>query len=232
MSEPRSLDLIRELARDLEPVRPIAPLRRALAGVVLVWLAAAATALAAAGVQPQLFAGLSAKPGVAAVLAGLAVAGLGGLVASLALAVPGREDAARRGLAIGAAGLAVAAGVGMLLFSTSPGADAASWAGGRDHLACLVFATAVGALPAAGVVLFAARAAAARPLVLVLAAAAGAAALGAVAAKVSCARVDYAHLVVGHVLAPVVAALALALPLLFALRRLHRWPERRDRSTG
>jgi hypothetical protein len=153
-------------------------------------------------------------------------------VASLALAVPGREDAARRGFAIGAAGLAVAAGVGMLLLATSPGADAASWAGGRAHLACLVFATAVGALPAAGVVALAARAAAARPLVLVLAAAAGAAALGAVAAKVSCTRADYAHLVVGHVLAPVVAALALALPLLFALRRLHRWPERRDRSTG
>jgi len=232
VSDPRSLELIRELARDLEPVRPIAPLRRALAGVVLVWAAAAAAAIAAAGVQPQLFAGLYAAPGVAAVLTGLAVAGLGGLVASLALAVPGREDVAQGGLAIGAAGLAVAAGVGTLLFATSPAAAASSWASGSDHLACLVFATAVGVLPAAGVVVFAARAAAARPLVLVLAAAAGAAALGAVAAKASCARADYAHLVVGHVLAPVIAALALALPLLFALRRLQRWPERRHRSTG
>jgi len=43
-----------------------------------------------------------------------------------------------------------------------------------------------------------ARRAAARPLVLVLAAAAGAVALGAVAARASCARADYAHLVARH----------------------------------
>jgi hypothetical protein len=72
------------------------------------------------------------------------------------------------------------------------------------------------------VVWFAGRAAPFRPVVLVLAAAAGTAALGAITAQASCHHWEMRHLLVGHALAPAVGVLLLTLPLLVALKRLGR----------
>ena len=91
----------------------------------------------------------------------------------------------------------------------------------RD-LGCLLEATALSTLPSIGVVLFAGRAAPFRPLVLVLAAAAGAAALGAVITQAACAMPDFRHLMIGHVLAPIAGVAVLTLPLLIVLKRLAR----------
>jgi hypothetical protein len=123
-------------------------------------------------------------------------------------------------LRVGGLAFAAAAGVGTLLLAASPasGVDAPT----RADLGCLLNACAVAVLPSFGVIWFAGRTAPHRPLVLVLAAAAGTAALGAATAQTVCAVADARHLLVGHVLGPAAGALVLTLPLLFALRRTTR----------
>lgn len=217
--ELRSEGLIRELARDLRPVRPLPPVRRVVAGLLGVWLAVAAVGIALLGWKADLGA-LLAQRAVLSVSLGLVVAGLGGLVAAAALGVPGRERLARGALLCGGAGLAVAAGVGTLLFLRSPAVEPGAPL--ESDLHCLLVACAVGLLPALGVVAFAGRAAPHRPLVLAVAAAAGAVALGTVAAQASCPYADLRHLLMGHALAPALGALLLVLPLLVALHRTER----------
>jgi len=219
VSEERSLELIEELTRDLSPVRPIPPLRGVVATLLGLWLGIAIVGVAVLGLRPDLGEVFSSQRGALAVFAGLVLAGGGGLVGALAMGVPGRETLARGAFAAGALGMVLAAGVGTLLFLNSPAASLGTPYAVDLH--CLAVACAVALLPAAGVIWFAGRAAPHRPLVLVLAAAAGTAALGAVTAQASCPG-DYRHLLMGHVLAPAVGTLVLSLPLLIALKRIAR----------
>ena len=76
MSGGAAEDLIRELARDLDPVDPIPRIRTVTAGVAALWLAAAAIGLAVLGLRPDLVEATLQVRGVAAVFAGL---GLGTL---------------------------------------------------------------------------------------------------------------------------------------------------------
>jgi hypothetical protein len=213
-------ELIRELARDLDPVRPIPRIRTVMAGVIGLWLAVAAIGLTVLGLRPDLAEATIGARGVAAVFAGLGLAGLGGVVAALAMGVPGREVLARAALAVAILGMVAAAAVGTVLVAITP-VDHALVPFTAD-LGCLSVAMLVGLLPAVGVVWFAGRAAPFRPVVLVLAAAAGTAALGAIAAQASCPHSDMRHLMVAHALAPAVGALLLTLPLLVALKRFGR----------
>jgi hypothetical protein len=213
-------ELIRELARDLDPVRPIPRIRTVMVGVIVLWLAVAAIGLTVLGLRPDLAEATIGAWGVAAVFAGLGLAGLGGVVAALAMGVPGREVLARAALAAAILGMAAAAAVGTVLVAITPVDHAPS--SFTADLGCLSVAMLVGLLPAVGVVWFAGRAAPFRPVVLVLAAAAGTAALGAIAAQASCPHSDMRHLMVAHALAPAVGALLLTLPLLVALKRFGR----------
>lgn len=218
MSDPEAL--IRELAGDLDPVRPIPRIRTVTAGVIALWFAAAATGFAVLGLRPDLAEAMIGAPGVAAVFAGLGLAGLGGVVASLAMGVPGREVLARTALALAILGMLIAAGIGTLLFAMSPVAEArVPWSA---DLACLAVAILVGLLPAVGVVWFAGQASPFRPVIAVLAAAAGTAALGAATAQASCPHSEMRHLLVAHALAPAFGVLLLTLPLLVALKRFAR----------
>jgi len=220
MSDEPAQELIDTLTSDLAPVEPIPSLRRVAGGVIALWLVVAAIGLLLMGVRPDLLAALSSPFGPGGIFAGLAAAGVGGLVAALALSVPGRESTARAGFVLASVGLAYAAGVGTFLFSQSPSLTTTTdW---TADLRCLGISCAVGLLPAVGVVLFSARAQVFRPLALVVAAAAGAAALGAVTAQANCPANDARHLMLGHILAPGVGALVLSLPLLVALRRSRR----------
>jgi len=222
VSGPSTDELIQELSRDLPPVRPIPPLRWMVAGVLLLWAAIALAGVMLRGVAVDLLPLSGPRVSAAAVFAGLALTGLGGVLAAFGLAVPGRERLGRAGLVTALVGLAVAAGLGTILAWQSvapPPAPAAS------DLGCLGIGLALGFLPAVAAVLLAGRAAPHRPLVVVLAAAAGTAALGAVAAQASCPSLDLRHLILGHVLAPAAAAALLTLPLLVALRRARREPE-------
>jgi hypothetical protein len=221
VSEERSLELIEELAADLRPVRPIPRLRTALLVLVGAWIAVGALGVMLLGLNPELLQVLAVSRGRSVVLAGLALAGLGGLTAGLAFGVPGRERTAGSALLVALVGLAVAAGTGLtLVLATGPAATAATPA--VHHLRCLAVACAVGLVPAAGLIYFAGHAWPYRSLAVAVAAAAGAAAMGAVSTQATCRAADAAHLLIGHVLAPGVGVLLLTLPLLLALRRFAR----------
>ncbi len=213
-----SEELVRELARDLEPVQPLPPLRFVVAGLLGLWGLVAAVGVVVLGSRPDLAEAWLGRGGVAFVFGGLGLAGVAGLVAAVGLGVPGREGLVRLGVLAAGIGMALAAAAGSVLLFESP----MPWTGSgwTADLTCLAVAVAVGVLPAVGVVAFAGRAAPFRPLVLVVAAAASAAALGTVAAQASCPMADLRHLLTGHVLAPAAGALVLSTPLLVALRRI------------
>ena len=189
------------------------------AGVLATWAAFAVVGIAVRGLRPDFLEMFLHMRGATLVFGGLALAGVGGLVAALALGVPGREAAVRAGLVTSGIGFALAAGLGTLLFLQSPVAESVPW---RADFQCLAVAMAVALIPALGIVVLGGRAAVHRPLVLVLAAAAGMAALGAATAQATCPADDLRHAMFGHVIAPGVGALLLALPLLVALRRASR----------
>ena len=217
MSEQSASELIHALAEDLEPVRPIPRLRTLLVALGLTWAVVAGLAIAVRGLRED-WIELALTPfGTGGLFLALGVVGVGGLVAALALGIPGRESTARSGIAVALVGMAYAAGVGTFLFVQSPVVE---WTGNpRGDLTCLGIALAVGLVPALGIAAFAGRAATFRPLVLALAAAAGTAALGAAASQAMCPSDDLRHLMFGHLFAPGVGALVLTLPLLLAIRR-------------
>ncbi len=220
MSDARNDELIAALGQDLEPVRPIPRIRSAALAVLLTWLAVAAAGVLARGLAPGIVEETLAHRGVSAIYAVLLVGALGGLVAALALGVPGRERLAALGLGLGAAGLAAAAGIGTLLVLNSPAGDPLTLSA-RD-LQCLGAAFGVALIPALGILWYVGRGSPHRPLAAVVAAAAATTALGAVTAQASCPYGDLSHLLMGHVLAPAFGALLLTAPLLAALRRLAR----------
>jgi len=222
--------LIRELARDLDPVQPIPRIRTVMAGVIALWFAAAAIGFAVLGLRPDLGEAMIGMRGVAVVFAGLGLAGLGGVVAALAMGVPGREVLARAALTLATLGMLIAVGVGTLLFAISPVTGAGLLV--RGDLACLAVAVLVGLLPAVAVVWFAGRASPFRPVIAVLATAAGTAALGAITAQGSCPHSEMRHLLVAHALAPAFGVLLLTLPLLAALKRFRRSSQGLDSSSS
>jgi hypothetical protein len=208
------------LVRDLDPVQTIPRIRTVMTGVLALWLFVAATGLTLLGLRPDPAQAMLGVRGVALVLAGLGLAGLGGVAAALALGVPGREVLARAALVLAILGVLMAAGVGTLLFAMSPAAGARAPL--RADFVCLAVAILVGLLPAVAVVWFAGRALPFRPVIAVLAAAAGTAALGAITAEASCPHSEMRHLLVAHALAPAFGVLLLTLPLLLALKRFRR----------
>jgi hypothetical protein len=199
--------LLRELVRELAPVRRIPRLRATLALALLLWLAAVAVHALVGGPSLRGDAGRT-DPASLAVLVGLAAAGLGAALAALADAVPGRAAAARAGCSVALAGglLALAGGAASVAVPEAPG----SWLPAGPTLACMGRASALGALPALVLCAFLARAVARRPRLGAGLAGAGAVALGAVAVQATCPHMGGVHVLVGHALVPFAAALALA----------------------
>lgn len=220
MSADPTRALIRDLASDLTPVKALPRIRFVAAAVLLLWLAIGLVGIGVKGLAPTFWETLAMPVSAGGIFAGLLVAGLGGIFAALALAVPGRERLARAGLALGGAGMAIAAGVGFALLARSPLVE---WRLPVGHdLSCLVTAIAVGLVPALALSWFGGRAAPFRPLTIALAAAAGAAALGGSVAQATCSAEEAMHLMLAHVLVPMVGAFVLTLPLLVAMRRTQR----------
>jgi len=213
-------DLVRELASDLTPVKPLPRLRFVALAVLLAWLAIAALSIVIKGLAPTFFTTLAQPLSAGGIFACLLLGGLGGALGALALAIPGRERLARGGLALCAAGggLAVAIGLAIALRG-EPGAWRLPSAG---DLRCLLIALFAGIVPALALAWFGGRAAPFRPLGVALVAAAGAAALGGAVAQATCAGAAPMHLLHGHALAPALGALVLVLPLLVAIRASER----------
>lgn len=208
--------LIQQLAQSLTPVRPVPRLRWITLAVVGLWLATSGVAALWLGFEPGTEGTLGT--GLFAIYAGLGASGVAGVVAALSASIPGREGLSRAALFAATGALALAAGVATGVLWDSPLLTAAAPA--ATALRCLTLACAVAALPALSVIGFGAWTRTFRPLVVVLAAAAGTAALGGIAAKTSCPYGDLRHLMLGHLLAPAAGALLLTLPLFFTLHRM------------
>ncbi len=212
---------IRELARGLAPVRPIPPLRSALAAAVALGLVALAAQWLLGG--PGLRAG-----GVGAWLtlpylatfAGLALVALGAIGAALAGAIPGREVSSRLGARVAAFGLvlAIAGGLWGIAHGDVPAA-------GEDLSACLSCigrAFTLGAAPTLLACAFIVHAAVRRPGLGTALAIAGGVALGAAAVHATCPSDSPLHWILAHTLAPVAAMTVLTVPLAALLARWAR----------
>jgi hypothetical protein len=206
--------LIQQLTQGLTPVRPVPRLRWITLAVVGLWLATSGVAALWLGFEPGTEGTLGT--GLFAIYAGLGASGVAGVVAALSASIPGREGLSRAALFAATGALALAAGVATGVLWNSPLLTTAA----ATALRCLTLACAVAALPALSVIGFGAWTRTFRPLVVVLASAAGTAALGGIAAKTSCPYGDLRHLMLGHLLAPAAGALLLTLPLFFTLQRL------------
>ena len=146
-------DFARELAHGLEPVRRIPRLRTVAAGVSLGALCIGALTVVDLGLRSDVRSLEMSLPYVA-VLAGLTLFALGGLLAALGASVPGREAIARAGFVSLALALLtfVLAGVGMVLRETPLGPLDSNWIG--TSLSCLGIATGAGFLPAVALLSF------------------------------------------------------------------------------
>jgi hypothetical protein len=208
---------LRELVRELEPVRPIPPLR-ALAVLALALWALALLGDRWAGaphLRPASDAAWS-QAAFLAQLAGLGAAAVGFSFAALASAIPGREGALRLGLGAGALGICAALLGGLCgILDPAPLADGGLGASAGCMLRALRLGLASGLL---GCVFMSRARFVRRPLGPVLLALAGGSALGALAVHVTCPSNAALHQLVGHVLAPLVLSAALAFPVAAILR--------------
>lgn len=212
-------DFARELARDLTPVERIARLRVALLRSLALWGLVTCAALLLQGLASRVSAPAHLLGGFGAVLSGLALVGLGSLVAALAAAVPGREASARAGAGLAASGGVLALGVGAWLLAGDPSARGP--ANPVSDVTCFVMACVWALLPALAALFFVARAAPRRPAVVLTAVGLGAVALGAFTAQLGCQDTAMRHLLLSHGLAPVLGAVVLLAPLWLGFRRLH-----------
>ena len=212
---------IEALADDLTPVRPIARLRRIGAGVALVWLVVAAGALAVRGLRAELLSAMLESPAVGVIFVGLVLVAVGGVGAGLAASVPGREAVVRGSLATGLLGVSLSAVVGGYLVLRG-GAPLVPAAPISADVSCLSVALLLALPPALGALLFMARAAPYRQVLVCLFAATGSVALGALVVHLSCDCIHPRHLILSHALAPVAGALILTLPYRAALARAAR----------
>jgi hypothetical protein len=210
--------LLRELARDLAPVRPIARLRTVVVAVVGAWLLVVAVHGLLGGPLPVLDGTISWRDSAfLTVFAGLVLTAAGAVVTALAGAVPGREGAARTGRGLALIGIVLATGGG--LWAVVAGGGIGSGLPLASSLRCMSRATALGLLPAAVICAFLARTFDRRPWLGAACAAAGAVSLGALAVHASCTHGGALHVLLGHSFAPFGGALLLALPLGAAVRR-------------
>ncbi|MCG8588600.1 MAG: hypothetical protein MJE66_04850 [Proteobacteria bacterium] len=212
--ERRTERLVDELARDLRPVRRTPRLRVAVGAVVLAWVVGGLV-LGHWGIAmfPQpllerdwLHLGLAVA---------LVVAGAGGVVGALASGVPGREKLEHvglGGLALGlAAGLVMAVG-GLAWLGTEPHHSLAMDAD------CTRKSLALTVVPVFGAGWLLYRSWAARPMMSLWWVLLGGVAMGSVWNHFACNLCGPRHLLLGHVLGPLVVVSLLALVLLPLVR--------------
>ena len=220
MSSPDTTLLIRGLAGGADAVRRIPPLRYAMFAILAVWLGGGLLFLTVRDLRPDLFQTLL-QPASAfmMILSGLALIAVGGVGVALASSVPGREAVTRVSLVLAGVGVSLAAGLGVFLVLRETG-SAPLTCPVSDDISCFTFSCLLALPPVLGVLAFVSRGMPLRPGVAVLGAVAGAAALGAVLVHLSCPQLHPRHLILSHALAPLGAALLLAVPFRAALRRL------------
>ena len=213
--------LLRELVQGLAPVRRIPRLRTVVLGALALWLLMLGVQALLGGPRPLTVpGGFWSDPRFIGVLAGLLLTAGGAMATAVAGAIPGHEAVQRVGRRLALLGALLASGGGL-------------WAVGRaellgpalpmtSSLQCMGRASALGVVPAVFLCAFLARAFERRPAVGAAFASLGAFALGALAVHTSCSNDEPLHLLLGHSLTPFAAALLLAFPLSWLVRRASR----------
>jgi len=205
-------DLVQQLVRNLPPVKPIARLRVAAAGIVALWVTAVVATAWVTGAWPRLGeAAFWLDPIAVAILIGLVVFAACAVIAALADAVPGREPLARAGrIGAGAAGVWL---LGCGLWAVGGGEGQSSAGQLKGSASCLLHALVL-AIPAAlAAGFYVSRGAPQHRWIASGVAAAGAAGLGALAVHATCSVAGGFHLLLGHCMTPMIGGLVLALPL-------------------
>jgi len=211
-------DLVQQLVHNLPPVKPIARLRVAAAGIVALWVAAVVATGWMTGAWPRIGeAAFWSDPITVAILLGLTGAAAGAVVAALASAVPGRESLARAGRI--SAGTAVVWSVGWGLWAVVGGESETAASLFAGSASCLVHALVLAVPAALAASFYLSRGAPQHRLFASGVAAAGAAGLGALAVHATCSVAGGFHLLLSHCLTPVIAGLLFALPLAGLIRR-------------
>jgi hypothetical protein len=221
MNASRDRQLLDALVADLEPVRPTpSPGVRAAAVIASAAICLVAVAVAAGLPLPPL-ARLMEAPLRILVLAGLAVAGVGGTLAAARGAAPDREAASAGvlGLALGGIALASVACLAVLAGGRMPSGSAPAF---PLHLVCLGRSLAVALVPLAVGVVCCVLGWVGSPRRVALCLLVGAGSLGALAIHVLCTVAVPEHLLAGHLAAPALAAVVATLPIAALLRRIAR----------
>jgi len=199
MSREGSDALIAKLVADLEPVEPIRPIWQGVVGLLTVAGLVAAGVFLAAEPWPTVGSNFLRDPVYTGVLAGLALAVVGGWTGALASVVPGRERLLRLGFGIALAGLLLALGVA---------AGSTPWVSARVEpvthlLACVGRAAGLAALPALAALGLTARGWSGRPALTAALALVGAGASGAVLVHLTCPVVQPLHALLTHASPPI-----------------------------
>jgi len=214
MSDERSQRLIRELAADLRPVALFPQLRSLVASVVLLWASVAATVLLVLGPRADLAHVLASDRAYAAVVLGLTLAGIGGVLAGLAACVPGRESTRLAALTAAVSALTVA-GVACL---SSP--SAASPTDLSSDLACVSYAALLSLPLVAWISSRALRGFIQEPSRVAVIALFGAVAMTALVVHLFCPAAASSHFLTAHLGAAPLVALIAGVPLSVILQRL------------
>lgn len=218
-------DRIRELAHGLRPVRPIPPLSAVVVTGAAIWLATVVIwqQIGGAHFRPWNHPDWS-SPTFLSILAGLGLVAVGATVGALAASVPGRAATARAGLGIAALGSIVS--VTSALLATPLAELRFDLAELMACLSCISHSTGLGILSALISCAFIGYAVLRRQNASASLAIVGGVALGAIVVHASCEATGGAHQLVSHVLAPLIAAAVLTLPVSFATRILARRVQR------
>jgi hypothetical protein len=211
-------DLVQQLVRNLSPVKPIARLRVAAAGVVALWVAAVVATAWMTGTWPR-FGDTEfwLDPIAITILLGLGCVAVAAVVAALASAIPGRERLAQAS-GMGA-GLAAIGLIGCGLWAVDGNATESAGSLFAGCASCLAHALVL-AIPAAlAASYYLSRGAPHHRRFASGVAAAGAAGLGALAVHATCSMAGGFHLLLGHCLTPMIAGFVFALPLAWLIQR-------------
>lgn len=209
-----SEDFIARLARDLEPVRPVAALRQQLLAVAAIWGASALVVAGWLGLHPLAVLGRDALSATLAVV--LVGVGLAGVTLGLVCRIPGQERLALASAGAVAAGVGIAAGIALVW----PGVLADS---GLAQSRVCIGRSLLLALPSGALALrLALRGAPWRAVWSGLGLSVGAVALGGLLVHLSCPSPSAWHWLFAHALAPLAAAVPAGLLAGWLLWRLSR----------
>ena len=210
MSERSTESLLRDLAHALPAVRTLPSVRAVAAAELGVFGVAIALNGLLGFAMPDFGRAVWTDFLFLALLSCLGVVGVGGTIAALTGAVPGREPEGHIAIGFAVAGLlgAIGAGIGVSVASGEFGESLPI----QSSLMCTLRGAALGLLPMLVGCFFLGRALERRPTVAAVLAILGAAGLGACFVHASCTSGNAVHVLMGHASAPLVATLVLLVP--------------------